>query len=169
MAVVAILNMVFGDHSTVTPTMWLYLVIGSVLVGFNEEVIARGQLLVALRSKFGETGVWFISTLLFSLLHLAECVLRYRRASDPSGSHPVRPGICVLPGTSLQRFTGAGDDLAQTMGLLNLLFQRALRRAGRAVHRSSRSDRGRGHSLPGQAQGVSRVGSLPAERSTVPA
>jgi membrane protease YdiL (CAAX protease family) len=70
MAVVAMLNMVFGDHSRVTPTMWLYLVIGSVLVGFNEEVIARGQLIVALRSRFGETGVWFISTLLFSLLHL---------------------------------------------------------------------------------------------------
>ncbi|GAA1113818.1 CPBP family intramembrane glutamic endopeptidase [Arthrobacter flavus] len=32
--------------------------------------MARGQLLVALRSRFGETGVWFISTLLFSLLHL---------------------------------------------------------------------------------------------------
>lgn len=70
MASVAIVNFIFGDHSTVTPTMWLYLVVGSVLVGFNEEVIARGQLLVALRSRFGETGVWFISTLLFSLLHL---------------------------------------------------------------------------------------------------
>ncbi|SDE30023.1 CPBP family intramembrane glutamic endopeptidase [Auraticoccus monumenti] len=70
MAVVAILNMVFGDHSRVTPTMWLFLVVGSLLVGFNEEVVARGQLLVALRSRFGETGVWFLSTLLFSLLHL---------------------------------------------------------------------------------------------------
>ncbi|WP_130178491.1 CPBP family intramembrane glutamic endopeptidase [Cryobacterium sp. SO1] len=70
MAIVAIANMIFGDQSTVTPTMWLYLVVGSVLVGFNEEVIARGQLLVALRARFGETGVWFLSTLLFSLLHL---------------------------------------------------------------------------------------------------
>lgn len=70
MAFVAIVNIIFGDQSAVTPTMWLYLVVGSLLVGFNEEVIARGQLLVALRSRFGETGVWFISTLLFSLLHL---------------------------------------------------------------------------------------------------
>ena len=70
MALVAILNLVFGDHSRVTPAMWVFLVVGSVLVGFNEEVIARGQLVVALRSRFGETGVWFFSSLLFSLLHL---------------------------------------------------------------------------------------------------
>lgn len=70
MAAVAILNLVFADHSRVTPAMWVLLVVGSVLVGFNEEVITRGQLLVALRSRFGETGVWFFSTLLFSLLHL---------------------------------------------------------------------------------------------------
>lgn len=70
MAVVAILNLVFGEFSRVTMTMWILLVIGSILVGFNEEVVARGQLFVALRSRFGETGVWFLSTALFSLLHL---------------------------------------------------------------------------------------------------
>ncbi|PRZ08361.1 hypothetical protein BCE75_103290 [Isoptericola sp. CG 20/1183] len=70
MAVVAVLNLVFGEFSRVTMTMWILLVIGSILVGFNEEVVARGQLFVALRSRFGETGVWFLSTALFSLLHL---------------------------------------------------------------------------------------------------
>lgn len=70
MAAVAILNLVFGEFSRVTMTMWILLVIGSVLVGFNEEVVARGQLFVALRSRFGEVGVWFLSTALFSLLHL---------------------------------------------------------------------------------------------------
>ena len=30
----------------------------------------RGQLIVALRSRFGELGVWFFSSLLFGLLHL---------------------------------------------------------------------------------------------------
>ena len=70
MAAVAILNLVFGEFSRVTMTMWIFLVVGSILVGFNEEVIARGQLFVALRSRFGEVGVWFLSTALFSLLHL---------------------------------------------------------------------------------------------------
>jgi membrane protease YdiL (CAAX protease family) len=70
MAAVAILNLVFGEFSRVTMTMWILLVIGSILVGFNEEVVARGQLFIALRSRFGEVGVWFLSTGLFSLLHL---------------------------------------------------------------------------------------------------
>lgn len=60
----------FGDTSRVTPLMWVFLVIGSLLVGFNEELVTRGQLIVALRSRFGELGVWFFSTLLFGLLHL---------------------------------------------------------------------------------------------------
>lgn len=70
MAAVAILSTAVQGHDQVTPTMWLLLVVGSVLVGFNEEVMSRGQLVVALRSRFGETGVWFFSTLSFSLLHL---------------------------------------------------------------------------------------------------
>ncbi|MGI5191842.1 CPBP family intramembrane glutamic endopeptidase [Promicromonospora sp. CA-289599] len=70
MAAAAILNLVFGEFSRVTTTMWILLLVGSVLVGFNEEVAARGQLFVALRSRFGEVGVWFFSTTLFALLHL---------------------------------------------------------------------------------------------------
>lgn len=70
MAVVAIGNMVLGDYTTVTPTMWIFLIIGSLLVGFNEEIVNRGQLIVALRSRFGETGVWLLSTTMFALLHL---------------------------------------------------------------------------------------------------
>jgi uncharacterized protein len=70
MALVAVLNIVLGDVSRVTPTMWLYLLVGSLLVGFNEELLTRGQLIVALRSRFGEWGVYLVSTLLFSLLHL---------------------------------------------------------------------------------------------------
>lgn len=70
LAVIAILNLILGDSSRVTPTMWMLLVTGSLLVGFNEEMATRGQLIVALRSRFGELGVWFFSCLLFGLLHL---------------------------------------------------------------------------------------------------
>jgi len=65
-----IANLLLGDSSRFTPTMWLLLTAGSLLVGFNEELLTRGQLIVALRSRFGELGVWFFSTLLFGLLHL---------------------------------------------------------------------------------------------------
>lgn len=73
LAVLAVVGL-FGDTSRVTPLMWVYLVIGSVLVGFNEELVCRGQLIVALRSRFGELGVWFVSTLLFGLLHLPNMI-----------------------------------------------------------------------------------------------
>lgn len=70
LAAVAIVNLIVGDTSQVTGTMWLLLTLGSLMVGFNEELVTRGQLIVALRSRFGELGVWFFSTLLFGLLHV---------------------------------------------------------------------------------------------------
>jgi membrane protease YdiL (CAAX protease family) len=74
LALVAIANVMVGDSSRFTPTMWLLLMAGSLLVGFNEELVTRGQLIVALRSRFGELGVWFFSTLLFGLLHLPNTI-----------------------------------------------------------------------------------------------
>jgi len=74
MAVVAVVNLLLGDYSSTTGTMWVYLVVGSLLVGFNEELVTRGQLIVALRSRYGEPGVWFFSTLLFALLHLPNTI-----------------------------------------------------------------------------------------------
>jgi hypothetical protein len=40
------------------------------LVGFTEELVARGLLLTALRGRFPEGLVWFLSTLGFALMHL---------------------------------------------------------------------------------------------------
>ncbi len=78
-------NLFLGDISHVTPTMWLLLTVGSLLVGFNEELLTRGQLVVALRSRFGELGVWFFSTLLFGLLHLPNTLF----GTGPSGISQV--------------------------------------------------------------------------------
>ncbi|WP_022888720.1 CPBP family intramembrane glutamic endopeptidase [Agromyces italicus] len=41
------------------------------LVGFTEEMATRGLLLVGLRSRLGEGWVWFITSALFGLMHLA--------------------------------------------------------------------------------------------------
>ncbi|WP_431838151.1 CPBP family intramembrane glutamic endopeptidase [Cellulomonas sp. Y8] len=41
------------------------------LVGFTEEIATRGLLVVALRSRLGEGWVWFLSSLTFGLIHLA--------------------------------------------------------------------------------------------------
>jgi membrane protease YdiL (CAAX protease family) len=44
--------------------------LGAVGVGFGEEVITRGCMVVGLRSRYSEGRVWLISTLLFSALHV---------------------------------------------------------------------------------------------------
>ncbi|WP_310854456.1 CPBP family intramembrane glutamic endopeptidase [Paenibacillus taichungensis] len=75
MMVIAIVNMLIGDFTRFTPLMWLYLIGGSILVGFNEEMINRGQLIVALRSRFGETGVWLLSAAMFAVFHLPNIFL----------------------------------------------------------------------------------------------
>ena len=69
-AAVAIGNMIFGNYTTVTPLMWLYLIGGCLVVGFNEEMVNRGALVVALRSCYGEAIVWLLSTALFAVFHL---------------------------------------------------------------------------------------------------
>lgn len=45
------------------------------LVGFTEEVVNRGLLIVALRSRLGEGWVWFLSTALFAVGHLVNIAL----------------------------------------------------------------------------------------------
>jgi len=47
----------------------LVLALGTLLVGFGEEMTLRGVGIVALRGSFGEVGVWFFSSSLFALLH----------------------------------------------------------------------------------------------------
>lgn len=83
LAVVAVVAVATSARSDVTPLMWLLLIAGSVLVGFNEEIVTRGVLVVALRSRFGELGVWLLSSALFAALHL------------PNGFFGVGPGAVV--------------------------------------------------------------------------
>ena len=72
---VAIGNLLFGNYATVTPEMWGYLIGGCLIVGFNEEMVHRGALVFALRSRFGETGVWLLSSAMFGLFHLPNIFL----------------------------------------------------------------------------------------------
>jgi membrane protease YdiL (CAAX protease family) len=47
----------------------LALALGTLLVGFGEEMLTRGTGLVGLRGGFGEGMSWFFSCLLFGLVH----------------------------------------------------------------------------------------------------
>ena len=48
-----------------------WLALGCVMVGFNEEMITRGLLIVGARGTLHEGWVWFVSSLTFGLLHVS--------------------------------------------------------------------------------------------------
>lgn len=47
----------------------LLVLVGTMMVGFGEEIVFRGYVLVGARARFSEVGAWFVSSLLFALLH----------------------------------------------------------------------------------------------------
>lgn len=66
-----ILNTLMQINSNrLTPDLVLWASLGAIGVGFGEECITRGSLLVGLRSQYTERKVWLYSTLLFSALHI---------------------------------------------------------------------------------------------------
>lgn len=74
MLLLALVGLAISDKSGVSMTMVWLLVLGSLLVGFSEEMATRGALIVGLRGQLTEPLVWFVSTLLFGLMHLPNWV-----------------------------------------------------------------------------------------------
>jgi membrane protease YdiL (CAAX protease family) len=107
----AIAVALFGDFSAVTTGMWVLLFLGSLGVGFAEEVSSRGVLIAGFRARLSEPWVWFLSCLLFGLLHLPNWVF----GSGPSAAGQVLLAFGV--GSTfylLRRFSGT---LLWCMGL----------------------------------------------------
>ena len=66
-----VLNVIGTDWAQITGTHLMFLILAGILVGFNEEALTRGILIVGARgSMSSETFVWLFSSLLFGLLHL---------------------------------------------------------------------------------------------------
>jgi membrane protease YdiL (CAAX protease family) len=78
-SVITLSNITFSDLPT---GILLWSILGGIGVGFGEEMITRGSMIFGLRSKFPETKVWLISTLLFSALHIPNVLFGLR----PSGA-----------------------------------------------------------------------------------
>lgn len=70
MALLAVVGIVISDKADTTMAMVLLVLVGSLLVGFCEETATRGVLITGFRGTLTEPKVWFLSTLLFGLLHL---------------------------------------------------------------------------------------------------
>lgn len=67
---VAVLSFAMTKTANVTGGLVLWSVLGGIGVGFGEEVITRGTMLVGFRSKLTEGKVWLYTTLFFSALHI---------------------------------------------------------------------------------------------------
>jgi membrane protease YdiL (CAAX protease family) len=85
MLLFALLILATSDKSAVTMSMFWLALVGSLLVGFCEELATRGALIVGLRGQLSEPMVWFLSTLLFGLMHLPNWVF----GAGPSASAQV--------------------------------------------------------------------------------
>lgn len=105
-----ILNNFSGlDSGKLSPELLLWSTLGAVGVGFGEEMITRGSMIVGLRSRFPEVKVWLISTLLFSALHVPNVIFGLPMSAMPiqvlltfifgSGMYVIRrtSGTLILP------------------------------------------------------------------------
>lgn len=71
MLVLAILNFSDINFSNISSDLLLYSILGGIGVGFGEEIITRGSLLVGLNSKnYSENKVLIFSSLIFAAIHL---------------------------------------------------------------------------------------------------
>ena len=105
-----ILNNFLGlPFGKVSSELLLWSSLGALGVGFGEEMITRGSMIVGLRSRFGERKVWLISTLLFSALHIPNVIFGLPMSAMPiqvlltfimgSGFYAMRrvSGTLILP------------------------------------------------------------------------
>ena len=66
LACLSFAGVTWGNASS---SLLLWSVLGAIGVGFGEEMITRGALLVGLRTHHNEVVAWFFSTLAFAALH----------------------------------------------------------------------------------------------------
>lgn len=105
MFVGVVINLFTTDWSQFDVSFLLSLLALGLLVGFSEELMARGLVLTAFRSHLREGWVWFLTSALFGLMHLVNALL-----GAPLGSSIVQAGVAFASGTAfyiLRRVTGS--------------------------------------------------------------
>ncbi|GAB3586583.1 hypothetical protein GCM10027406_36950 [Leifsonia lichenia] len=105
MLLVALANLVNTDWSKFDGSFIIALVALGVLVGFNEELMARGLVLTAFRSRLPEGWVWALSSVLFGAMHLVNTAL-----GAPLGGTLIQVLMAFASGTAfyiVRRVTGS--------------------------------------------------------------
>ena len=75
MLVLAVVNLFNTDWSQFDASFLLSLLALGIAVGFCEELMSRGLLLTAFRSRLPEVWVWLLTSLLFGAMHLINAAL----------------------------------------------------------------------------------------------
>ena len=103
-AIAAVVNLAGTDWSAYSGA-FLGASLVLLLVGFTEELVHRGLLLTALRSRLSEVWVWFLSSALFAVMHFVNVLL-----GAPLAGTVSQVGAAFLAGTAfyiLRRVTGS--------------------------------------------------------------
>lgn len=69
MAIAIVVNLVSADYGEYDAGFVLVLLIGTLFVGFAEEIVTRGLMLTGFRGSVSEVKVWLFTSLLFGVLH----------------------------------------------------------------------------------------------------
>ena len=111
-----ILNNFLGLRSgKLSPELLLWSTLGAVGVGFGEEMITRGSMIVGLRSRYSEVRVWLISTALFSALHVPNVIFGL-----PLWGMPVQVLLTFIYGSGMYAIRRNSGTLILPMALHGL-------------------------------------------------
>ena len=115
LAVVSFAGVTWGNASS---SLLLWSVLGAIGVGFGEEMITRGALLVGLRTNHHEVMAWLFSTLAFAALHIPNVLFGQSVANTA-----VQLVFTFLVGSllwSIRRLSGHPDPVHVPARLLGL-------------------------------------------------
>lgn len=101
--------------SKVSPELLLWSSLGALGVGFGEEMITRGSMVVGLRSRFGEFQVWLIGTALFAALHVPNVLFGL-----PLWGMPIQVLLTFVMGTGFYLMRRMSGTLILPMALHGL-------------------------------------------------
>lgn len=105
MLIAAVANLFNTDWAKFDVSFVLSLIALGVLVGFCEELMSRGLVLTAFRSRLPEVWVWLLTSVLFGGMHLVNAAL-----GAPFTSALTQAGLAAMSGTAfyiLRRVTGS--------------------------------------------------------------
>lgn len=114
LAVIAVINLLSSDWNAVSGA-FVAAALVLVLVGFTEEVVARGILLVTLRTRVSEVWVWLLTSVVFAVMHMVNSVL-----GQPLAASVQQAGFAFIVGSILYVFRRTTGSLIPAMALHGL-------------------------------------------------